>query len=149
MNCQNSPLLLALLLPLYTLIRGHIYIKEGHRGGWVVQKMAIFLYLSSENVLTQVGGWFKKGSKHPYVIKMAPNCSILLPFYETFIISMKLSKSKCFLLYKIRKRFGTIVLLIEQGDGTQQCLENLPKKEEGKNRNRRRGSIGKHPFYDH
>ena len=39
----------------------------GHRGGWS-RKWQFPLTLCSENVLTYVGGWFKKATKHPYVI---------------------------------------------------------------------------------
>ena len=33
--------------------------------------------LCSKNVLTKVGGWFKKASKHPYVIQKWPLINIL------------------------------------------------------------------------
>ena len=48
---------------------GAIFIlrKDIGVGGWS-RKWQFSLTLRSENVLTWVGGWFKKASKHPYVI---------------------------------------------------------------------------------
>ena len=48
---------------------GAIFIlrKDIGVGGWS-RKWQFSLTLCSENVLTYVGGWFKKASKQPYVI---------------------------------------------------------------------------------
>ena len=50
----------------HTLSQGPLR-KDIGVGGWS-RKCLFSLTLCSENVLMQVGGWFKKGSKHLYVI---------------------------------------------------------------------------------
>ena len=60
-------------------VRGHFYITKGHRGGWVVQKMAILPYFMLWKY-SYVGGWVvQKSLKTPLCnIKMAPNCNVNL-----------------------------------------------------------------------
>ena len=66
-NTKKSFFLYAVtLLTLYTLGAIFILRKDKWVGVWS-RKWQFSLTLYSENVLTKVGGWFKKASKHPYV----------------------------------------------------------------------------------
>ena len=66
-------LLSALLIFLRNMALGAIFIlrKDIGVGRWS-KKWQFSLTLCTDNVLTWVGRWFKKASKHPYVIERWP-----------------------------------------------------------------------------